>query len=176
MTTRDLDDELGGDAGACREDTLPRSDEDSFPTGWIRGHTKIGLVLEAKVAYHSYPCGIEVRVSSLNNDGSHSWIVISRRMNKYVDELYTENEESVYYKEMATGMTKPVATKHKGQSSPPKRSLSYGVSKTMSKILRHHGSHREGDGAIDWNILLPGMAGSYFKWKWQEASSVLPEL
>ena len=30
------------------------------------------------------------------------------------------------------------------------RILSYRVSKTMTKILQHHGSHREDDGAIDW--------------------------
>ena len=25
----------------------------------------------------------------------------------------------------------------------------------MTKMLPHHGSHREDDGAIDWNALLP---------------------
>ena len=29
------------DAGACRENTLPRVEETSAPKGWIRGHTKI---------------------------------------------------------------------------------------------------------------------------------------
>ena len=31
---------------ACREHTLPRSDESSQPKGWIQGNTKIGPVLE----------------------------------------------------------------------------------------------------------------------------------
>ena len=101
-------------------------------------------------------------------------------MNKYVDELNEENGESVHYEEMVTGMEKPVATKHKRQSIAPlpsfskifvpidqrtwndilavdhvnKISLSYGVSKTMTGILRHHGCHREDGGAIDWNTLV----------------------
>ena len=33
-------------ASACREYTLPRSDESSHSTGWIQGNTKIGPVLE----------------------------------------------------------------------------------------------------------------------------------
>ena len=33
-------------AKACREYTLPRSDESSQPKGWIQGNTKIGPVLE----------------------------------------------------------------------------------------------------------------------------------
>ena len=47
----------------------------------------MGPVLEVKVAYHSYQYGLEVRVKSLENDRCHSWIVISRGMNKYVEEL-----------------------------------------------------------------------------------------
>ena len=33
--------------------------------------------------------------------------------------------------------------------------LSYRVSKTVTRTQRHHGSHREDDGATDWNTLLP---------------------
>ena len=35
-----------------------------------------------------------------------------------------------------------------------KGSLSCRVSKTMTQVLRHQGSHREDDGAMDWNTLL----------------------
>ena len=92
-----------------------------------------------------------------------------RGMNTCVE----ENGESIHYEEMDTGMRKPVATKHKQQSSPPshssskmfvpidqrksndipavdnvnQRSLLYRVSLTVTKILRHHGCHRENDGA-----------------------------
>ena len=120
MTIHDLDDVVGGGAGACREYTLPRDDEDSCPTGWIPGHTQVGPLLEVKVAYHSDQYGIEVRVKSLTNDGSLSWIVISPGLNKYVDELCEEQGKSFSHEEMASGsgMGKPVGTKHKEQSSP----------------------------------------------------------
>ena len=38
-------------ARACRECTLPRSDESSQPQGWIQGNTKIGPVLEITTSY-----------------------------------------------------------------------------------------------------------------------------
>ena len=82
---------------------------------------------------------------------------------KYVEELYEETGESTHFEEMASGIEKPVATKHKEQPSPPsrslskifvpidqrkwndisavdyviQRSLSYRVSKTMTQVLRH---------------------------------------
>ena len=120
MTVHDLDDVVGGGAGACREYKSPRDDEDSCLTGWIPGHTQVGPLLEVKVAYHSDWYGIEVRVKFLTNDGSLSWIVISPGLNKYVDQLYEEQGQSFSHEEMAScsGMEKPVATKHKGQSSP----------------------------------------------------------
>ena len=34
------------------------------------------------------------------------------------------------------------------------RSLSFSGSKTMTQTLRHQGSHRGDDGAMDWNTLL----------------------
>ena len=74
-----------------------------------------------------------------------------------MEELYGEKKSGkcVYDKEMATGSDteKPVATTHKGPSSP--RSLSWRVSKIMTKMLRHRGCHRGDDGATDWNTLLP---------------------
>ena len=100
------------DLGAFREH-ISSNDEDSVPIGWFRGHTKIGSVLEVKVTNHS-----------LKNDGSHSWIVISRGMNKYVEELYEENGDSIHYEEMATGMSKPLRQNTRGPSSPPSQSFS----------------------------------------------------
>ena len=56
---------------ACREYTLPRDDESSKPKGWIRGGTKIGLVLEVATSYHQRRHGVEIRIASLPGDGSH---------------------------------------------------------------------------------------------------------
>ena len=71
-----------------------------------------------------------------------------------------------------------------------KRSLSRRISKTVTKILRHHGSHRDDDGleyivnhAMSRLRILEsqgmdesGMAGSSSKRKWQDNMSVLLEL
>ena len=43
--------EFDGHVG-CREYTLPRDEELSTPRGWIRGHTKIGPVVEVTTNYH----------------------------------------------------------------------------------------------------------------------------
>ena len=51
-------------ARACREYTLPRSDESSQPIGWIQGNTRIGPVLEITTSYLYDKHGIEIRIWS----------------------------------------------------------------------------------------------------------------
>ena len=60
---------------ACREYTLPRSDESSQPRGWIQGNTRIGPVLEFTTSslYGKHGIGIW----SLSEDNSQSWVRIS---------------------------------------------------------------------------------------------------
>ena len=57
---------------ACREYTLPRDDRASQPKGWIRGNTRIGLVLEVTTSFQHFKYGIEIRIQSVNEDNSHS--------------------------------------------------------------------------------------------------------
>ena len=52
-------------ATACREYTLPRSDDSSQPKGLIQGNTRIGPVLEITTSYLHGKHGIEVRIWSL---------------------------------------------------------------------------------------------------------------
>ena len=100
------------------ENASPQDDERLTPQGWILGNTKICPVLKVKVTYHLYQYGIEIKVDSMKNDGSLSWIVISKGMNKIVDGLPEENAISIHYEEMVTGTERPVATKQKEQSTP----------------------------------------------------------
>ena len=51
-TIHDIDNGFSGSTGACREHTLPRDHDYSEPVEWIRGHTKIGPVLQVKVKYY----------------------------------------------------------------------------------------------------------------------------
>ena len=62
---------------ACREYTLPRDDKASQPKGWIRGNMRIGLVLEVTTSFQHFKYGIEIRIKSVNQDDSHSWVRIS---------------------------------------------------------------------------------------------------
>ena len=69
---------------ACREYTLPRDDGSSQPRGWIQGNTRIGPVLEVTTSYLYSKHGIEIRIWSLSQDNSHSWVRISHGSNKFV--------------------------------------------------------------------------------------------
>ena len=80
-------------AVACREYTLPRSDESSQPKGWIQGNSRIGLVLEVTTRYLWGKYGIEIRIRSLSQDNSHSWVRISHGANKHVVDSNCNNTE-----------------------------------------------------------------------------------
>ena len=61
----------------CRKYTLPRDEKSSDPKGWIRGNTKIGPVLEVATCCLHCKYGVEIRITSMNKDNSHSWVRIS---------------------------------------------------------------------------------------------------
>ena len=71
-------------AKACREYTLPRNDGSSQPKGWIQGNTKIGPVLEVTTSCLYGKHGVEIRVWSLSEDNTQSWVIISHGSNKFV--------------------------------------------------------------------------------------------
>ena len=70
FTTKDTGEQFF--AKACREYTLPRSDESSQPKGWIQGNTKIGPVLEITTSCLYGKHGIEIRIWSLSKDSTLS--------------------------------------------------------------------------------------------------------
>ena len=61
-------------AKACREHTLPRDDGSSQPSGWIQGSTKIGPVLEVTTSCLYGKHGVEIRIWSLSEDNTQSWV------------------------------------------------------------------------------------------------------
>ena len=111
-------------AGSCREYTSPRDDEGSEAKAWTRGGTKIGTVLEVKVTNHKERYGKEIKIDSKQNDGTQSWTVISRGINKYVTELPEENKKPIHYEEVATGAGQLAAMKQKEQFIPSSSSSS----------------------------------------------------
>ena len=60
----------------CREYTLPRDDPASESKGWIRGNMRIGPALEVTISFQHFKYGIEIRIQSVNQDDSHSWVRI----------------------------------------------------------------------------------------------------
>ena len=68
----------------CRVYTLPRDDGSSQPRGWIQGNTKIGPVLEVTTSCLYGKHGVEIRIWSLSEDNTHSWVRISHGSNKFV--------------------------------------------------------------------------------------------
>ena len=81
------------DAVACREYTLPRDEETSEPKGWIKGNTKIGLVLEVTTCCLQGKYGVEIRIMSMHKDNSPSWVRISHGSNKFVMNLNNNEQE-----------------------------------------------------------------------------------
>ena len=77
FVTRDTGDFRQFQSVACREYTLPRDDQASQPKGWIQGNKRFGLVLEVTTSFQYLKYGIEVRIKSVNQDDSHSWVRIS---------------------------------------------------------------------------------------------------
>ena len=71
-------------AVTCCEYTLPREDGSSHSRGWIQGNTKIGPVLEVTTSYLCDKHGVEVRILSLSEDNTQSWVRISHASNKFV--------------------------------------------------------------------------------------------
>ena len=78
---------------ACREYTLPRDDPASQAEGWIQGNMRIGPVLEVTASFQHFKYGIEIRIGSVNQDNSHSWVRISHGTVKYVSILFKTTQK-----------------------------------------------------------------------------------
>ena len=87
--------EGNGSTGSCRESSYPRSDDRCQPKGLIRGNTKIGPVLEVMVAKLFDRYGLENKIGSMQEDGTQSWMVISRGVDKYVTELAVDHTKPI---------------------------------------------------------------------------------
>ena len=74
---------------ACREYTLPRDDPASQAKGWIQGHMRIGPVWKSRPVKY----GIEIRIWSVNQDNSQSWVRISCGTIKFVVDSNQDNAE-----------------------------------------------------------------------------------
>ena len=81
------------DSVTCREYTVPRDEDSSEPKAWIQGNTKIGPVLEVTTCCLQGKYGVEIRIKSLNEENSHSWVRISHGLNKLVTNLNNKDQD-----------------------------------------------------------------------------------
>ena len=162
---------------ACREYTLPRDDPASQAKGWIQGNMRIGPVLEVTTSFQHFKYGIEIRIWSVNQDNSQSWVRISYGTIKYVvDSMQDSTDIPADPQEERVPQTsmKVVAARSKAKAKPQPRVFvgttatipiherrcidiepseqnlaSYDLSKEVINILRHNQTlQREDDGLI----------------------------
>ena len=169
-------------ARACREYTLPRSDESSQPKGWIQGNTRIGPVLEVTTSCLYGKHGVEIRIWSLSEDNTHSWVRISHGSHKFVmnsNNNDTEVPADLPEEQASPLIVKDFAARSKAKAKPQRRELvdllsvipmnerkwidiepgessfsAYEISKKVINFLRHSQTlQREDDGAVQfWKI------------------------
>ena len=142
-------------------------------------NTRIGPVLEVTTSYMYGKHGIEIRIWSVSQDNSQSWVRISYGTNKYVvDSNYnnTEVPADLPEEQASQSSVKVIAARSKAKAKPQKRetvelpstipmnerkwidiepsepSLSaYEVSKKVINLLRHNQTvQREEDGAVQF--------------------------
>ena len=164
---------------ACREYTLPQDDPASQPKGWIQGHMRIGPVLEVTTSFQNYKHGIEIRIWSVGQDNSQSWVRISCGTNKYVIDSNQNNTEipaDPHEDQAPQTSIKVIAARSKAKAKPQQREhvdtptiipmherkwidiepseptlAAYDVSKKVISLLRHNQTvQREEDGAIQF--------------------------
>ena len=159
---------------ACREYTLPRDDPASEAKGWIQGNTRIGPILEVTTSFQHFKFGIEVRIQSMKEDNSQSWVRISYGTVRYVNNYIkydTQNFADPQEEEDVPTSSGVVAARSKAKAKPqPRESTgtttillservwidiepskqdleSYNLSKKVINLLRHNQKlHREEDG------------------------------
>ena len=140
---------------------------------------RIGPVLEVTTSFQHFKYGIEIRIKSVNQDNSHSWVRISYGTVKYVIDSIEDNTENPadpqeeesrlqtsssvvaarskakakpQPREFAGTTTIPLRERRWIDIEPSKQDLdSYDLSKKVINLLRHNQtSHREEDGTIEF--------------------------
>ena len=148
------------------------------PKGWIQGNTRIGPILEVTTSFQHFKFGVEVRIQSMKEDNSHSWVRISfgtiRYVNNYV-KYNTHNFASSYEEEAVPASSEVIAPRSKAKAKPQPRESSgtttiplseriwidivpskqdldsHNLSKKVINLLRHNQKvHREQDGAVQF--------------------------
>ena len=139
---------------------------------------RIGPVLEVTTSFEHFKYGIEIRIESVNQDDSHSWVRISYGTVKYVIDSIEDNTEipaDPQEEQIPQTSTNVVAARSKAKAKPQPRELagttatipiherrwidiepskqdlaSYDLSKKVINLLRHNQTLQREDGAIEF--------------------------
>ena len=107
-----------------REYTLLRDDPVFQPRGWIRGNTRIGLILEVTTSFQHFKFGVEVRIQSVNDDNSQSRVRIScgtvRYVNNYI-KYDTQSFADPQEEEAVPASSEVIAARSKAKAKPQPR-------------------------------------------------------
>ena len=163
---------------ACREYTLLRDDSASQPKRMDPRKYENWTSIGSNDQFSHFKYGIEIRIKSVNQDDSHSWVRISYGTVKYVIDSIednTENPADQQEEQIPQASTSVVAARSKAKAKPQPRELagtatiqiherrwidiepskqdlaSYDFSKKVINLLRHNQTlQREEDGAIEF--------------------------
>ena len=155
-----------------------RDDPASEAKGWIQGNTRIGPILEVTTTFQHFKFGVEVRIPSVKEDNSQSWVRISFGTIRYVNNYVKHNSHnfaSSYEEKAEPASSEVIAARSKAKAKPQPRESSgtttislservwidivpsrqdnesHKVSKRVINILRHNESvDREPDGAVQF--------------------------
>ena len=112
-------------AKTFREKTLPRNDGSSQPKGWIQENTKIGPVVEVTTSSRLYgEHGVDIRIWSLSEDNTQSWVRISSGSNKFMivsNNNDTESPEDLPEEQAVKLNAKDFAVGLKAKAQPQRR-------------------------------------------------------
>ena len=121
---------------ACREYTLPRDDPASEAKGWIQGNTRIGPILEVTTSFQHFNFGVEVRIQSVKEDNSQSWVRISYGTIRYVNNYIKYNTQSLaspHEEEAEPASSDVIAARSKAKAKPQPRESS-GIENEMEQF------------------------------------------
>ena len=98
---------------------------------------RIGPVLEVTTSFQHFKYGIEIRIESVNQDSSHSWVRISYGTVKYVIDSIEDNTEipaDTQEEQIPQTSTSVVAARSKAKAKPQPRELAGTTLNHRSKI------------------------------------------
>ena len=178
---------------ACHEYTLPRDDPASEPKGWIQGNTRIGPILEVTTSFQHFKYGVEVRIQSVKEDNSQSWVRISYGTICYVNNCIKYNTQSFaspHEEEAEPTSLEVIAARSEAKAKPQPRESSgtttipfnarnwvdivpskqdfdsHMLWKRVINLLRHSQKlHQEKDGAVQFYKIKFHLKGDLFHTK-----------